>query len=117
MVVPFAEYNDNARSTNDLVAETSFTAAPLEFRNSGDVVAFIRNGSASPITATAKSRRNRFGRGGAGDEDNDEAITIAAGDIGFFAFLNPAAFNDERGMALITLSSHASTSFGVARIR
>lgn len=108
---------DAGIALNDLeTAATALTDVDNDFRNDGNIIAIVFNGDASPHTATLKSQPDPFGRGGATDTDNDEAVTIAAGDFALFPFMNMAMFNST-GVARITVDAITSMKLLLVRIK
>ena len=88
----------------------------VRFKNTGDLILVVKNGSASPVTVTLKSAPDSTGRGGEVAGTFDEPITIAAGDTGFFPFMSPAMFNSE-GLVEVTLSATTTILIGIVRLR
>lgn len=118
LLTPIGEFDANAISLDDVEGELdAVTDTELEIRNTGDLIGFVANGSASPLSVTVESQPDPFGRGGAGDDDNDEPLVVAAGDIGFIPYLRPEAFNDGSGKAHITLDATTDITVGFARVR
>lgn len=108
---------DRGIGLTDLTTQgTALTEVTNSYRNDGNIVAFVINGSGAPITATLKSQPDSFGRGGAGDTDNDETLTVAAGDLGMFPFHSGAMFN-ATGVCTLDVSAFASVSVLLVRIR
>lgn len=95
-------------------AATAATEVEQEYRNDGRITAYVYNGDAAPITATLKSQKDSNGRGGPGDEDNDEAITVPAGGIGIFPWHKPDGFNSG-GKSKIVLSAFANVEVLLVR--
>ena len=94
---------------------TAATDTDLTFANDGNMILFIINASGAPITATLNATPDPYGRGGAGV--NDEAITVPAGETGYFPFMNLAMFQSGGSAATsVTLSVFASVSVRLARI-
>ena len=93
---------------------TALTELTNTYRNDGNILAFVINASAGAVVATLKSQPDSFGRGGAADTDNDETITIAAGETGFFPFHSGAMFN---ASGVCTLETDAFTSVSVLLVR
>lgn len=110
-----AEYLDRGAGIQDLEASLVAAATSMEFKNDGNIVVVINNGSVGSVTATLKSQPDPYGRGGASDTDNDEVYTIAAGKLAFIPLMNPAMFNLS-GVAQITLSAAASVTVGFFRL-
>lgn len=114
LIVPTHELKNGGTGIADLAAAcATAAAASMEFANDGNLMLFILNGSASPITATVKANAgDRDGRGGTA---NDVAYTIAAGDIAVIPFLAPVLFNNA-GLAQVTLSLPTTVTYALARM-
>lgn len=110
-----AEYLDRGAGVADLEGALVAASTSMEFRNDGNIVAVVKNGSAGSVTCTLVSQPDPYGRGGPSDSDNDEVYTIAAGDLAFIPLMNPAMFNLS-GVAQITLSSATSVTIGLFRL-
>lgn len=106
-LTPIAELSDLGVGVADLIG--SFVAASdttVRFRNTGDLVLFVNNGSASPLAATMEGV----------DEADDDDLTIAAGDVGAFFRIPPDKFN-VNGQAELTLDATSSITLGLYRLR
>ena len=116
VLTPIATLNDNGRGVADL--QTALAAAAdtnNSFLNDGNSVLFVHNGGAVALTLTLKSAVDPYGRGGSGDTNNDEVLTVPAGATAVFPFLNPVAWNSG-GAVSFTLSVTASIKIGVYRM-
>ena len=100
---------DRGIGRSDPVADLVAAAASMEVRNNGNIVCFISNGSMASVTATVKAVPDPFGRGGS--TVGDQALTVAAGKIGFIPFMHPALFNNG-ALTTITLSSATTVTVG-----
>ena len=110
-----AEKYDQAIGIPDIDAFcVAATVTNIEFRNDGNVLIFVSNGSAGAITATVKSVPDTYGRGGPSDNDNDEVISVPAGKVGMFPFASIGMFN-AGGLCSLTLSAFASVKVGLLR--
>ena len=97
-------------------AATALTDVDNDFRNDGNIIALIVNADAGARTVTLKSQPDPYGRGGATDTDNDEVITVPAGETGIIPMMNMAMFNST-GVARITVDATTSTSLLLIRIK
>lgn len=116
LLSPIATLNDNGRGVSDLQAALAAAAETTNtFYNSGDIITVIHNGDSSSKTATMKAAVDPYGRGGSADTNNDEVLTIPAGETGIFPFLNPAAWNTG-GLATFVLSAITSVKIGIYKV-
>ena len=117
VLTPIATLNDNGRGVADLDGALAQAADTTNsFANDGNTVLVLSNGTAGSITATVKSAPDAYGRGGTADTNNDEVLTIAAGKVAIFPFLNPGAWNSS-GQVTFTLSGvGAGMKIGIYRI-
>jgi len=105
--------NDGVGVADLDTAIATAAAATMEFNNDGNLLLFVKNGSASPVTLTVKANQgDADGRGGTA---NDKAMTVAAGDIAVVPFLNPRAFNNS-GQAQVTLSDVTTVTYVLYRL-
>lgn len=99
----------NAAITLDLSAAV-VTAASVggdAFVHQGRELLVIKNGDASPHTATIKSQANNFGTQNTAD---DLAVVVAAGKIAIVNPLSAAKFRDASGLVQITWDAVTSVT-------
>jgi len=115
LLEPIAVLDGRGVGVADLQAAlAAATDTTTQWRNTGREIWYASNGDAAPQTATLQASPTRFGRpinGGAGD---DQAITIPAGEVGFFPFALPEMFN-VAGLATVELDAITGMSVGVYR--
>ena len=96
-------------------AALSFTAATAaygdRFLNHGQELAFVKNGSGSPITVTLHIPKVIDGA-----SPTDPEITVAAGATAPIGYLRTDVYNDSDGYAKITCSSVTSVTVAVGRV-
>lgn len=100
---------DRGIGRTDIVADMVAAAVAMEFKNNGNIIVMINNGSGGSVTATLKAVADPYGRGGS--TVGDEVIIIPTLKIGFFPFSNPAMFNNG-GATQVTLSSATTVTVG-----
>lgn len=115
-LTPDFDLLDRGVGIDDLVTgATAATDVDLEFRNDGDMVLAISNGSGAPMTATLNATPDPYGRGGSGV--NDETINIPTGGVGFFPFMAIAMFQTGGSTSTsVTLSTTTSVTLTLIRI-
>jgi hypothetical protein len=79
----------------------------FSFVNDGNSIPVIKNGSASPITATVNATMKYKGL-----SITNPTVTIPAGQTKFFPVLDPSIYNGTGGVVQIDISAAATTIEG-----
>lgn len=115
-ITPVADLLDRGEGIADLKAiATAVTDVDTDFRNDGNIVAVIFNDDAGARLATLKATPDPYGRGGSGD--NDVAISIPAGEVGFFPLMALGMFQTGgQTLTRIVFDAIANTSIALVRL-